>query len=390
MSDVYVSGIGLQCFRRSPRSGLDLTVEAALEAIADAKLDLSDIDGVATWPGSRASDLPAFSPTGCEDVIDAFRLKVNWYSGGPEGPSQLAALINAWSAIKSGLCRHVLCFRTVKEGTGGAFSKTAASWATEQRTRKAGDLSWRLPFHGLGAANWIGPFVQRYMHDHALTREQLAQIALTARANAALNPKAVYREPMTLEDYLGVRMVSDPVCLYDCDVPVDAATVIVLSSGAALADRTRAVRIDALSGALSQRPSWNFLSPPRMAAHDVGADLWTRTKLTREDVDVACLYDGFSFLAATWIEALGFCESGKVGAFLEGGHRIARDGELPLNPHGGQLSAGRTHGYGYVHEAVAQLRGEAGERQVKGHPDVAAVACGGGYLAGAMLLVGPS
>lgn len=389
MSDVYVSGIGLQCFRRTHRTGIDLTTEAALQAICDAGLEPRDIDGVATWPGSRAADFPAFSPIGADDLIDAFRLQLNWYSGGAEGSSQFAALINAWAAIKAGLVRHALCFRTVKEGTGGAFSKTAATWATQQRTRKEGDLTWRLPFHGLSAANWIGPFVQRYMHLYGLKREQLAQIPLTARANAALNPMAIYRDPMSLEDYLNVRMVSDPVCLFDCDVPVDAATVLILSDGAALADKSRAVRIDSLSGVVRHRPSWNFLPPPRMAAHDVGADIWTRTRLKRQDVDLACLYDGFSFLAATWIEALGFCEPGKVGAYLEGGHRIARDGELPLNPHGGQLSAGRTHGYGFVHEAVTQLREEAGARQLPRTPEIAIAACGGGPLAAAMILVGP-
>ena len=123
-----------------------------------------------------------------------------------------------------------------------------------------------------------------------------------------------------------------------------------------------------------------------MAARDAAAHMWNRTDLTPADVDVAELYDGFSLLAMTWLEALGFCGQGESGPFIEGGARIALDGELPLNTHGGQLSAGRLHGFGFIHEAVLQLRGEAGERQVRRAAEVAAVANGGGPIAGAMLL----
>ena len=124
-----------------------------------------------------------------------------------------------------------------------------------------------------------------------------------------------------------------------------------------------------------------------MAARDAGAMVWERTSLTPADVDVAELYDGFSFLTMVWLEALGFCGHGESGPFVDGGGRIALDGDLPVNTHGGQLSAGRLHGYGFIHEAVLQLRGEAGDRQVAGTPEVAAVANGGGPVAGAMLLV---
>ena len=123
-----------------------------------------------------------------------------------------------------------------------------------------------------------------------------------------------------------------------------------------------------------------------MAARDAAAQLWTRTDLKPADVDVVELYDGFSFLSMCWLEALGFCGVGESGPFVEGGHRIALDGELPLNTHGGQLSAGRTHGYGFLHEACVQLRGQGGERQVAGDPEVAVVSTGGGHPGGTMLL----
>jgi acetyl-CoA acetyltransferase len=123
-----------------------------------------------------------------------------------------------------------------------------------------------------------------------------------------------------------------------------------------------------------------------MSAHDAAATLWSRTDMTARDVDFAQLYDGFSFLTLQWLEALGFCEHGKVGQFIEGGERISLQGELPVNSSGGQLSAGRLHGMGFLHEACVQLWGEGGQRQVGGDAEVAVVAVGGGPVAGAMLL----
>jgi acetyl-CoA acetyltransferase len=121
-----------------------------------------------------------------------------------------------------------------------------------------------------------------------------------------------------------------------------------------------------------------------MASRDAGAQLWSRTDLTPADVDTAQLYDGFSFLTLAWLEALGFCAKGESGAFVEGG-RLELGGALPTNTWGGQLSGGRLHGYGFLAEAIRQLRGECGPRQV---PDceVAVVANGGGPIAGCMLL----
>jgi acetyl-CoA acetyltransferase len=123
-----------------------------------------------------------------------------------------------------------------------------------------------------------------------------------------------------------------------------------------------------------------------MASYPTGRDLWTRTDYKPKDVDTVQFYDGFAFLALTWLEALGFCEVGEGGRFIEGGHRIALDGELPMNTFGGQIGAGRLHGFGFAHEAVTQLRGTAGERQIRGDPKVAVATSGGGPLATALLL----
>ena len=216
----------------------------------------------------------------------------------------------------------------------------------------------------------------------------MGQIALNQRRNAALNPKGVYTDPLTMDEYLGSRMISTPLCLFDCDIPVDGSTAFVISHVDTVPDAPKTpVHVNAVGTALRHRNSWEQWPDPTLtASHDAAAHLWERTDLTPADVDVAELYDGFSILTLLWLEAFGFCGRGESGAFVEGGGRIALDGELPLNTHGGQLSAGRLHGFGFLHEACVQLRGEGGARQVAGGPQVAAVGNGGGPIGGAMLV----
>jgi acetyl-CoA acetyltransferase len=245
-----------------------------------------------------------------------------------------------------------------------------------------------VPFGAVSATNWAGLLATRHFHEFGTTREQVAGLATTLRANAGLNPKAVLRDPMTVEDYLNARMISEPLCLFDCDIPVDGSTAVIVSAAEATADlAAQPVRIEAMGSALYGRPYWDqYEDLTSMAAHDASEALWRKTTLTAKDVDIAQLYDGFSILTLIWLEALGLCGKGEAGPFVAGGKRIDRDGELPLNTGGGQLSAGRLHGFGHLHEACVQLRGTGGDRQVPGEPQVAVVAAGGGYLAGALLL----
>jgi acetyl-CoA acetyltransferase len=400
MTDVerraVISGIGQSAVgRRLGRTGLDLTIDAALEAIADAGLASADIDGIATYPGAGGGAGPGFSGPGTPEVQDALRLEVNWHTGGIEGAAQLAAVVNAVLAVSAGLARHVLVYRTVTEsteqGSGGRQGigiGGGAGGGGGGVPRMGGAMQWSIPFRAYSAANWLAMNAHRHFHEYGTTPEQMAMIAVNGRRNAALNPRAVYRDPMTLDDYFASRMVTSPFRLYDCDAPVDGSTALVVS----LADHATAVdhpvaRVEAVGTALRGRPSWDqFDDMTTMAARDAGAQLWTRTDLKPADVDVVELYDGFSFLAMVWLEALGFCGKGESGPFVEGGRRIALDGELPLNTHGGQLSAGRLHGFGFIHEACLQLRGEAGDRQVGRGVEVATVANGGGPIAGALLL----
>ena len=387
-----ISGVGQsQVGRRIYRDPLDLTLDACLAAIADAGLTREDIDGLSTYPGNMTTP-PGFSGGGITEVQDALRLNLNWFTGGIELPGQLGSVANAIAAVAAGYCNHVLCFRTVWEASAqGDQSRSSVTpgGGGGGGYRASGFMQWTLPFGAPSAANWIGMMANRHFHEFGTTREQLAQIPLTQRANAALNPNAIYREPMSMEDYLSVRMVSTPLCLYDCDVPADGSTAFIVSRADAAPDLAKPpVRIEAVGTALRGRPSWDqFDDLTTMALRDASAMMWERTDLTADDVTVAELYDGFSFITLCWLEALGFCGKGEGGPFIEGGANIARvGGRVALNTHGGQLSAGRLHGYGFLHEACVQLWGEAGERQVPGDPQVAVAAAGGGPLAASLLL----
>jgi acetyl-CoA acetyltransferase len=392
--DAVISGVGQSDVgRRLYRSGIDLTVDACLGAIADAGLTPEDIDGIATYPGAMDSP-PGFSGAGVSDVQEALRLELDWYNGGIENPGQLGSVVTAAAAVAAGYARHVLCFRTVTEasaqGDGGRASVTmGGGLGGGGGFRIGGFMQWALPFGAASAANWVAMYAQRYMSTYGLTREQLARIALTCRRHAALNPKAVYRDPMTLEDYLGVRMISTPLCLYDCDAPCDGSTAMIVSAAETAPDLRRPpVAIEAIGSALRGRNSWDQWDDlTTMACRDAAAMLWERTDLKPGDVDLVELYDGFSFITVAWLEALGFCGKGEAGPFLEDdADRFFRDGVLPLNTNGGQLSGGRLHGYGLVHEACLQLWGEAGDRQVPGGPELAVAGAGGGNLASCLLL----
>jgi len=392
-----ISGIGQSDIgRRLGRSDLDLTVEASLAAIADAGLTRDDIDGLSTYPGMGAGT-GGFAGPSSPEVQDALGLSLNWHDGGGEGAGQMRAVISAVLAVAAGLARHVLVYRTVTEGsaqgTGGRQGIGGTGGGDGGGVpRFGGFMQWSLPFGAVSAANWLAMVAQRRMHDFGLTREQMGQIAINNRRNAGLNPRAIYRDPMTMEDYLAARMITTPLCLFDCDAPCDGSTTVIVSHRDVANDLDHpAVGVNAVGTALRGRPSWDqFDDITSMAARDAGASMWERTELTPADVDTAQLYDGFSILSIVWLEALGFCGRGESGAFIEGGANIARDGLLPLNTAGGQLSGGRLHGFGLIHEACVQLRGEGGERQVERAggrpPEVAAVANGGGPIAGTMLL----
>ncbi|HEY6532705.1 MAG TPA: hypothetical protein VIY72_10385 [Acidimicrobiales bacterium] len=379
-----ISGVGQSTIgRQVDRSGLQLTLDAIEAAVADAGLTIDDIDGLAMFPGGGVANLPGYANGNLYEVQDALRVTTTWRQGQVEGMS--LPFYGPAMAVATGQARHVVIWRTVKEGSAARGAGGRPAYGSTKPVAD-GPLAWLLPIGALSPVVQIAPFATRYMHEFGATREQLGWIPVTQRAHAARNPDAVYRDPLTLQDYLDSRMISTPMCLYDCDVPADGATAIVVSAAETMPDLRSPVRIEAMAGVVDGRPSWDQWEDMTLVGHATAKAMWNRTSLRPADVDVAQLYDGFTIEVVWWLEAMGFCGVGEAAAFVEGGHRIALDGELPLNTWGGQLSGGRLHAaFGHTAEAVRQLRGEAGDRQVAG-AEVAAVTNVGGYEAGAALL----
>lgn len=382
-----ITGIGQsQVSRGAEVSPLRLTVDACKAAVADAGLRLQDIDGLVTYPGTGDGGA-GFAPVGVHDLRLALGLKPAWYCAlSLESPSQMSAVFAAIHAVVAKAARHVLVFRTTAEASARKQAKGAMAWGGAN-ARVPGMWQWVVPYGGHSPAPWYAMYATRYMHDHGLMEAQLGAIAVHGRRMASLNPAAVYREPITLDDYLASRLIASPLRLYDCDVPVDGSTAFVISSVEAAKDLPNPVlRFEAIGSAIGEgglrRPT-DLSSFGAEAAADM---MWSRTDLKPSDVDVAQVYDGFSILTIHWLEALRLCPKGQVGDFIEGGSRLALDGELPMNTGGGQLSAGRLHGFGHLHEACVQLRGLGGARQVPGDPRVSVVS-NGAYGLGCLLLV---
>lgn len=374
-----ISGMGRsQVGRRLGRSSLDLTLDACLAAVADAGLAPSDIDGLTTWPDIRG-ELGGFVGPSVARMQQVLRLDLSWHLGAVDGGNVLGVLGAAALAVEAGLARHVLVYRTVTESSAHAAGRPRATPAN------TGD-PW-VTTYGIGSVvQYAAMWAQHHFHRYGSTKEQLAWVALNDRRHAAHNPDAIFREPMSLDDYLGARPISDPLGLYDCDVPADGAHAFVVSHRDHHHDVDAPVFLEAMGIARPRTSSWVFWPDlDEMAADGAAHQMWSRTSLRPADVDVAGLYDGFSIFTVMWLEALGFCGKGEGAAFVDGGQRTSLTGELPLNTSGGQLSEGRYVGFGHLYEICRQLRGEAAGRQVE-NAEVGLVSGGGGPLAQSFLL----
>ncbi len=357
-----ISGIGISRIgRRTGIPHLELTLESTRQAISDARLAPSDIDGI-----DSLGDTPP------SDVAMSLGIEPAYKGGGFDTGGLLSPVMSAAVAVAEGRARHVLVYRTVQMIGGAVVGQNTDDGRNDRLAaiaRGMTDVDQLLAAHAYSAVNWLALACRRHMAVYGTTKEQLGWLAINSRRNAALNPLAVYRDQMTMDDYLGARPVSSPLDLFDCDVPVDGSIAVVLSNPAYAGDLPHpALRIEAIGGSDGAGGWFHRPDYPKMASVDAAAQMWSRTDLKPSDVDIAELYDGFTFLTFAWLEALGLCGEGEAGPFVEGATRIARDGPLPLNTYGGQLSAGRMHGYWVLHEACLQLRGEAGERQIAKQP----------------------
>ena len=378
---VVLSGVGRSALgRRLMVDPLSLTVDACTAAVRDAGLRLADIDGLSTYPGMSAMGM---SEGGVTAVEEALRLRPTWINGGGDLPGPGGAVIQAMLAVASGLCRHVLCFRTVWESTYAALRLGGRGGG-----RISGPLlEWRAPFGAMSAANWIGMNANHYLDRYGATREMLGWIALNGRANAARNPVAIYREPMTMDDYLSARPITSPFGLFDCDVPCDASIAVVVSDAAVARDLPKpAIRVEAVGTQITERVSWDqdtLTHEPQVLGQ--AAHLWTRTSLRPADVDVALVYDGFTFNA-------DFLDRSARILRLRRGDGLARRGTAHRAGRGAAREPTRWPAVRGSHARLRlrlrsdrQLRREAGDRQIAG-ASTAVVTSGGGTPSGVLLL----
>jgi acetyl-CoA acetyltransferase len=329
--------------RVTTRSITGIAIDAVLSAVRDAGISLDQIDGYVGCPDApnpTAAHADGFDEISCRFMVAALALQnARWYQDVEGMATGMVAA--AAHALSAGTCTYIVGLRALYNPSDRRYSATDA-------THVAGPQQFKVPY-GLGAAGGrFALWLQRYMHDYGATREELFEIARSARDNAQRNPFAVWNgsPELTLEQYVSSRFIYEPMCLYDADMPVSGAVAFVMTT----ADRAM------------HAPQAACLSS--FAVNDARR-LFEGAEILPLDVQVAQLYDGFSLMVWDWLERLGFCGPGEAHAFTQNG-RISRSGQLPLNTFGGALGEGRLHGAGHVREAILQAMGRAEQRQISG------------------------
>lgn len=385
--EVAVAGIGwTEVARRSDHSENELAVGAALGAIADAGLTPEDIDGLAVYPDRLASAVPSgFEGPSITYLHRALGLgELNWWQAFGWGPAQMAPVFGAIHAIISGTASRVL---VVRSHSRQQDRFVAGGFGISDHRVAYDEDAFRMPYGAAAGAPRGALWAARYLHAVDATEDDLANVVLLTRKHAQLNPRAIwYGRPLTREDYFAAPYVAEPLRIVDCDYPVDNGHAVVLTSRDIAMDLAHPlVVVEATAQATGSNSDWEQWPDLSVsAAQPTGRELWRRTDLTPADVNVAELYEGFSFLLFQWLEGLGFCGFGE-------GPQLLRDGvgglqsRLAICTDGGQLGQGRVHGFSKVLTAAEQLRGTTGASQVPG-AEVAVAAAGAGPLAGAALL----
>ncbi|CAM5183134.1 3-ketoacyl-CoA thiolase [Oligella ureolytica] len=353
---VAVAGVGQAGIGQAHGfSEMEILVQAAHRAVTDAGLSLQDIDGITT--ASVASTMWAMP------VIEHLGIRPTFIDSTMIGGSSFVAhLLPAIHALESGQCNAVLvCY-------GSTQRTSTLNRATIGNMRKQMDPQpYESPYNPLNPLSSYALVAARHMHQYGTTRENLAEVAVAARQWAQLNPEAVMRDPLSIEDVLNSKMISDPLTVRDCCLVTDGAGAVVLVR----ADRAKDLKQKPVYVLGNATACWNRQISSMhdltvSAAQQSGAAAFEMAGVKASDIDVVELYDAFTINTILFLEDLGFCKKGEGGAFVSGG-RIAPGGELPVNTNGGGLSCVHPGMYGIfiLIEAIRQLRGTCGERQIQ-------------------------
>jgi acetyl-CoA acetyltransferase len=350
---VAIVGVGASPQGRLPGSTpITLGVDAFKRALDDAGLQKGQIDGLLTMPGTT-------SPEGSLHYLrmgETLGIDPKYTGSMTMGGGTAGALVQmAAMAIESGLATTVACIFGDSAKTGGSRFSRASGW---------GD-SWGIWGMFAAAAN-SALAASRHMALYGTTSRQLGEVAVACRKHASMNPNAVMREPITIEDHQNSRWVVEPFHLLDCCLISDGGVCVIVTSADRAKDMKKAPVVIAGMGQAyttqnMEREDWWYVPHQKEAL----ARAFAMAGVGPQDIDVAQLYDNFSMSVLLWLEHAGFCKMGEAGSFVEGG-RIQLGGELPVNTAGGNLSESYMEGWLHIVEGVRQIRGECGPRQVAG------------------------
>jgi acetyl-CoA acetyltransferase len=360
MTHAAIVGIGESAVGQVPdRSTLQLQSDAARAALADAGLAFEDIDGLITTPvRTEAWNMP------CGVVASHMGVQASYLATiDVAGASGASMIHHAAMAIASGQCTTVLCVA----GQNLLSNRSRASAVRTLAESGAAHPQFESVYGPLVPSNYA-LIAQRHMHEYGTTEEQMAEVAVTIRRHASLNPNAHYRKPIGVEDVMSSPMITSPLKRFDCAVVSDGAAAAIVTTPERARDlKQRPVYLLGQGYGLRHSYVGEALDLTTCGAVESGRQAFKMAGVTHADIDVAELYDCFTITVIVELEDLGFCKKGEGGAFVGGG-RIGLGGELPVTTHGGLLSGvhcGLGGGFFHVLEGVRQLRGAAGERQVK-------------------------
>ncbi len=350
-----IAGIGATEFsKESGRSELQLSCEATLAALADGGLAPADVDGLVTFTMDSSSEIALARELGMGSLRFFSRIS---YGGG----AACATVQQAAMAVATGVADVVVCYRGFNERSGQRFGQVQ-NWAAGQVNTNGLDNAWTYP-HGLSTpAATVAMQARRYMHEYGATSADFGTVAVAGRKHAATNPEAFFfGRPITLHDHQTSRMIADPLRLLDCCQESDGAVAIVVTTpdrAADLAQTSVSITAAAQGSAADQFVMSSYyrddIGVPELGV--VARELWRQSGLRHEDIATAVLYDHFTPYVLMQLEELGFCGRGEAPGFIADG-AIELGGQLPLNPHGGQLGEAYIHGMNGIAEAVRQVRG---------------------------------
>jgi len=356
-----IVGVGETAVCRKPGSGLNviaLQLRAIAAALEDAGLKGSDIDGIVPFMKHGSAEVFAAN-IGCTNL----RLNAQLHVG---GAAPVAALKLAAMAVATGGANYVLVPAGWNAYSVPVRQLTGAGDAYE--TPDGGiSRDYYLPFGLTAPPQWYSLMARRHMHEYGTSAEQLGAVAIAMRKHAQLNPAALmHGKPLTMSEYLASPMIADPYRLFDCCLETDGAAAYIVTTPERAKDLPRRP-VHIMAAATSQPdPADEFTNRKdfhRIGLTDAAPEAFGAAGVAPSDMDFAQIYDCFTFEVIQQLEEAGFCKRGEGGAFVEGG-AIELGGRLPVNTHGGLLSHGHVLGMGHIVEAVRQLRGELGSRQV--------------------------